>query len=163
VVRRLPPTADAKELRSLIRDDEEGYVVRFENGFRMKIKGQRYIELHALLSGVSSRSIWEHLSSGQPLEELLSMILDEFGDWVRAERAQQLAQFDALNERLESVYGEVKTLPDRKSQALRIVAEHRDIASAVFAALDGKPTAPHLWKMIYPEFRRPSVAERIES
>lgn len=162
-VRRLSADADLRQLRSLIRDTEEGYVIRFANGFRVKVKGQRYIELHRILMGVSSRSIWENLSQRQSFDELLAVVPDEFGDWVRRERARLIADFDALNARVESAYVAAKQLPDRKSQAIKIMADYRDVSGAVFAALDGKPTEAILWKAIYPEFRRPEVVSRIES
>jgi hypothetical protein len=43
------------------------------------------------------------------------------------------------------------------------LADYRDVSSAVFAALDGKSVATVLWKQLYPEFRKPKAAERIES
>lgn len=161
-VRRLPPSADAKALRSIIRDDEEGYVVRFANGFRMKVKGERYMQLHKLICGVSSRSIWEALSQSQPLDEMLAIIPDEFGEWVKRERATQLAAFDALNARTEAAYLAVRDLPDRKSKALAILADFSDVSGAAFAAIDGRPTASLLWKQLYPEHRRPAAAGRID-
>ena len=162
-VRKLPPTANAQELRSIITDIEEGYVIRFENGFRVKVKGQRYIELHRIITGVSSRTIWEYLSERKSFDEMLSMVPDEFGDWVRREREEQLLAFEKLNERVESAYLESKPLPDRKSQAALILADYCDVSSAAFAALDGKPVAPILWKQLYPEFRRPEIVQRVES
>lgn len=154
-VKSLPPTANTSDLRSLIRDDQEGYVVRFANGFRMKVKGARYLELHKVYSGISSRLVWENLSQSKPFDELLAIIPDEFADWVRQEKANQLAQFDALNARLEEAHIEATRLGTRKDQALMLRDRYSDISGAAFAALDGKPTAHILWKHVYPEFRRP--------
>ena len=162
VVRRLPPSADAKALRSIIRDDEEGYVVRFANGFRMKVKGERYMQLHKLISGLSSRSIWESLSECRPLEELLAVIPDEFGEWVKQERAAMLEKFDAINSRTEEAYLAVRELPTRKEQALKILADFADVRGPTFAALDGKPVGKIIWQMLYPEHRRPEVVSRME-
>ena len=162
-VRRLSADADVKQLRSIIRDTEEGYVVRFDNGFRVKVKGQRYMELHRLITGISSRSIWESLSQQRPFDEVLEVLPDEFAEWAKQERASQIAAFDALNAKTESAYVAVKQLPDRKSQAVKIMADFRDVSSAAFAALDGKPTWSILWKQLYPEFRRPQAMSRIEA
>lgn len=162
-VRRLPPTAEAKSLRSIISDVEEGYVVRFENGFRVKVKGQRYMELHRLITGCSSRTIWECLSQGKSFDEMLAIVPDEFGSWVKSERAQFLHAFDALNQQVEDGYVEVRDLPDRKSKAAIVTSKYRHVAPAIFAAIDGKQTASILWKQLYPEFRRPEVAARIEA
>lgn len=162
-VRRLPLEADIRELRTIITDDQEGYVVRFENGFRIKVKGQRYIELHRLLTGVSSRSIWEALSGQKSLDEMLEVIPDEFGDWVRREQDRQLRQYSELCCRVQDAYAATSDLPTRKEQALTILADYREIAGAVFAKLDGKDASQVLWKLLYPEFRRPEIAERIEA
>lgn len=156
VVRSLPPTASAKDLRALIRDDQEGYVVRFANGFRVKVKGAKYLELHRIYSGISSRLVWEHLSQERPLAEMLAILPDEFADWVKAERNELLSQYDLLSHRVEQAYLDVRKLPTRKEQALVIFQEYDDISSAVFAALDNKPVAPVLWKRLYPEHRRPA-------
>lgn len=162
-VRRLPPDAPLSDLRSIIRDDEEGYVVRFESGFRVKVKGLRYMELHRLITGISSRAVWETLSSKKSFDELLAVVPDEFGDWVRRERASQLAAFDSLNAQVEAAYLAAKDLPDRKSKALKILADFKQVASPAFLAIDGKPTWAAIWKQLYPEFRRPEVAARIEA
>lgn len=162
LVRTLPINTDPRKLREIIRDDEEGYVIRFQSGFRIKVKGARYMELHRLISGVSSRSIWESLSGNISLDDMLAVIPDEFAEWVKRERAAQIAAFDALNQRTEAAYVAVKDLPDRKSKALRILADFSDVSGAAFAAIDGRPTASLLWKQIYPEHRRPAAAGRID-
>lgn len=163
VVRRLPITADAKSLRSIITDTEEGYVIRFENGFRVKVKGQRYIELHRLITGVSSRTIWEYLSGGKSFAEMLEMVPDEFAVWVRSERDRQVEEFDRLSARTEAAVHAANAWLSRKEQAAVIVSQYSDVSSAAFAALDGKPIAPVLWKRLYPEFRRPDAAARIDA
>jgi hypothetical protein len=68
-----------------------------------------------------------------------------------------------LQQRAEAAYLTVKDLPDRKSQALALLANFRDISSAAFALLDGKPIDSILWKELYPEFRRPEVMARIDA
>lgn len=161
VVRRLPATANAAALRSLIRDDEEGYVVRFSNGFRVKIKGERYMELHRILSGVSSRLVWELLSQGKSFDEMLDVIPDEFGQWVVAERHAQQRAFDDIWLRASVAATNAEALPTRKEQALFIMAHYRDVSSIAFLLLDGKDARAAIWKQLYPAFRRPEklVAE----
>lgn len=161
--RELPPCASASELRSLIRDDEEGYVVRFDNGFRVKVKGARYMELHRIFCGVSSRSVWEQLAQGKPLDDLLAVVPDEFGEWVRKERDELLAEFDRLSKRVNAAVCEARVYTRRKDQAEVILRYFSDVSGAAFSALDGKPFDQLLWKLLYPEYRRPSVAERLEA
>ncbi len=155
VVRRLPPTADARELRSLIRDDEEGYVVRFENGFRVKVKGERYMQLHRILANVSSRMVWENLSQGRSFDDVLAVVPDEFAQWVLREKTAQEQKYDAILQRAaEAVDGAAK-LPTRKQQALYILASYKDVSGAAFSLLDGKDASQGIWKELYPAFRIP--------
>lgn len=156
-VRTLPPApaVSVRELRSIIRDDEEGYVIRFSNGFRVKVKGQRYMELHRLLSGLSSRTIWENLSAGRTLDDILAVIPDEYGDWVRRERDRLANEALEVSLRVFKAVGDVVYLPDRKSQAIKLLADYRDVASAVFLKLDGKDCSAEIWKKVYPELRKP--------
>ena len=155
-VHALPPTAEPRELRQIIRDDQEGYVVRFANGWRMKVKGSRYLELHKIYSGLSSRLVWENLAQGRSFEDLLAIVPDEFAQWLRAERDQQVAAFEQLEEELQQGLAGARRLGTRKEQALWIKSHHLRISGAIFAALDGKPTAEPLWRLLYPAFYRPA-------
>lgn len=163
VVNRLSATESLQSLRSIIRDDQEGYVVRFSNGFRVKVKGQRYIELHKLITGVSSRTIWEYLSQEKPFAELLEMVPDEFAQWVRQEQIAQLSEYGRLMRKVIEAQCAVADLPDRKSKALKLIGDYKDVSSAVFASMDKKPISPIIWKQLYPEFRRPEIAGRLDA
>lgn len=51
--------------------DKEGFVVRFEDGLRIKFKGDKYCELHRHLSGCTPQRIWEALRKCENLKESL--------------------------------------------------------------------------------------------
>ena len=53
VVKRYDGINDFKVLKTMIAGDAEGYVVRFRSGFRMKIKGDEYCRLHAIITSFS--------------------------------------------------------------------------------------------------------------
>jgi RNA ligase len=161
--RSLPAGTNPEQLRSIIKDDQEGYVVRFANGLRVKVKGERYIRLHRLITLCSSRTIWEHLSNGTSFNEMIELVPDEFMQWVDAERKALESQFTAIKTRTSDAVAAVASLPDRKSKAMKIMSEFKDVAAVAFAALDSKPLEPIIWKMVYPEFRRPEIAGRIET
>jgi hypothetical protein len=149
-------------IRDHIRDDEEGYVVRFDDGTRVKVKGARYIELHKLLSGLSSRSVWECLSAGKSVADMIAVVPDECADWIKDERERQTLEFNrALGWASEAVL-QVRSLPTRKEQALAIVGDWKDVSGIAFAMLDGKDPAPVVWKSIYPERRTPALTARLE-
>jgi len=82
----LPRVFDAQDLESLPRDTQnfEGYVVRFENGLRVKVKLDDYVRLHKLMTGITPNRIWEMLASGQDVRAAISELPDEMYDEVLA-------------------------------------------------------------------------------
>lgn len=77
---RQPQTFDVSNIESLPQDTQnfEGYVIRFENGLRVKVKLDNYVRLHKLMTGVTPNRIWEMLASGQDVESAISELPDEF-------------------------------------------------------------------------------------
>lgn len=156
-VRRLGASVPPQKVRSLIRDDEEGYVLRFSNGFRVKVKGERYIYLHKIISGISSRMVWENLSQGRSFTEVLEVIPDECVQWVNDWRGTLQRQYETIDTDSREVLNYVQTLSTRKEQALVLLSQYKELAPVVFAKLDKKDHARVIWKMIYPEYERPGI------
>lgn len=92
-VRRFDGLTDLAALKSLAEDNREGFVVRFENGFRLKLKFEEYKRLHKLVTQVSNVVIWEHLRDGLQFTELLERVPDEFYDWLTATRDAIVGEF----------------------------------------------------------------------
>jgi RNA ligase len=49
VVKKYDGIKDFKELKSMVKDDQEGFVVKFSNGDRIKVKGVEYLRLHKII------------------------------------------------------------------------------------------------------------------
>lgn len=80
IVKRYDGIKDLQQLKEQEEENKEGFVVRFKNGFRVKMKFAEYVKLHR---GVSNVRIWEFLSEGKSFEELLEKVPDEFYNWVK--------------------------------------------------------------------------------
>ena len=65
-------------LKREISNSKEGYVIRFKNGMRMKIKGDEYVRLHRILTNFSTTDIWELLMTNGNMDEFLERVPDEF-------------------------------------------------------------------------------------
>ena len=78
VVKKYDGITDFTTLKNIIKDDEEGYVVKFSNGDRIKIKGVEYLRLHKIMTNISTTTVWEILSTGGKIEDLLIQVPDEF-------------------------------------------------------------------------------------
>lgn len=71
---------DWREIRNLIKgDNREGFVVRFSNGFRIKLKYQEYMRLHFLKAGFTENRIFEYISNGETnyIDEVMNMLDEE--------------------------------------------------------------------------------------
>lgn len=123
-------------------DDSEGYVARFANGMRVKVKSPRYIQIHRLLQYCSPKRILEMIASGD-YDEIRAQIpddlADEFDD-ISASLRMTLRQLEAEARR---VFDEIGPQDTRKDFALAVQAKASPEARPlVFALLDEKPLEP---------------------
>lgn len=62
--------------------DKEGFVVRFSNGYRVKVKGAEYLRVHKLISRVTPIALWEAMAAGDDTGKMRMQIPEEFwGDF----------------------------------------------------------------------------------
>jgi RNA ligase len=62
--------------------DDEGFVIRFEDGTRLKLKGAEYRRIHALISRCTPLAIWEAMNAGDDLGAIRRDLPEEFwGDF----------------------------------------------------------------------------------
>lgn len=150
IVGRYDGIENLADLQKFENDADEGFVIRFRNGLRVKVKFSEYLRLHRLLTQCSSKVIWEHLSTNRPLDELLDRVPDEFYSWVRTTQADLLNRYQAIEEQAKSVF---RTFDTRKETAMYIMQqEHSDV---LFRILDDKDYAPTIWKKLKPEYQKP--------
>ena len=65
------------ELQKTLPKDEEGFVVRYDNGLRVKIKGDEYMRIAKIISHLSPISLWESMVKGKVNKEYLAELPDE--------------------------------------------------------------------------------------
>lgn len=85
------------ELQKTISKDEEGFVVRFESGLRVKIKGKEYLRIHKLISYMTPLSFWESMENGKVSIDYLQELPEEYKEDV-----------EHLTDTLENQYNKVK-------------------------------------------------------
>lgn len=142
-------------LKREISNSKEGYVIRFKNGMRMKIKGDEYVRLHRILTNFSTTDIWELLKTNGNLDEFLDRVPDEFDNWVRLTMLELQSQFESIKFRsvTDFEYYKGKSNGDKKEFALLI--KNNDYRSILFAMWDGKFYDDTIWKMIKPVWSKP--------
>lgn len=140
-----------EDLAEFHQPNFEGFVVRFENGFRVKVKLEEYLALHRLAFGLNSGRIWEALQESS-FEDLLASLPEELLPWARKQAATLLRNF---HREMSSCYQDFLKLTvesDRKQTALNYQTYGYKPYSARFALLDGKSAEKHIWHHIKPEY-----------
>jgi RNA ligase len=142
-------------LKREISNSKEGYVIRFRNGMRMKIKGDEYIRLHRILTNFSTTDIWELLRTKGNMDEFLERVPDEFDKWVRMIVMELEAGFENIKFRssIDFEYYKGQSNGDKKEFALAI--NDNEYRSILFSMWDGKSYDDIIWKMIKPKWSKP--------
>ena len=151
VVKKYDGISDYSTLKGMIGNNAEGFVIRFSNGDRMKIKGEEYLRLHKIMTEVSTKSVWEILSNGDNMEGLLKDVPDEFYKKIKEYENELVTQFKKIKNKYERYFSLMST-DDRKEFAFS--AKEMEFPSILFAMLDGRNVEPIIWKIIQPEFRK---------
>jgi RNA ligase len=174
IVKKYNGVTDYSKLKLLVENNQEGFVIRFKNGFKMKIKGDEYCRLHRILTNVSNRNIWEYLSTNQSMDEIIDKVPDEFYNWVRNTINDFENQFDDILGQVISDYWDIETTLINEQSKLGEDMIYTDKEySKRYAEEALKKKYPHLlfsykkeqlnpintskgiWKKLYPSHQKP--------
>lgn len=150
---KTPRMFDGKTVDDLLSHSEqnfEGFVIKYDSGLRLKVKLDEYIRLHRIVTGVNTKNIWEALMRGDPIDEWLDKVPDEFYTWVKAQVGAFNAAYLALETKAQEAYDKYKHL-DRKEFAIEIMNNHKDISHFAFNMYTNKPNNEAIWKALKPE------------
>ena len=124
----------------------EGFVLRFANGLRLKIKGDEYRRIHALISRCTPLAMWEAMAAGDDLQAIRRDLPEEFwGDFDDIVRSLD-ARVDAVTARVAGFAASVAHLTD-KELGLALPGLPADARGFLFAwrkaggRIDGKARA----------------------
>lgn len=153
VVKEYNGIKDYSSLKSLVDINAEGFVVRFSNGDRMKIKGEEYLRLHRIMTNLSTTSVWEILSTNGKIDEFIKDVPDEFFKKIQDFAFDLSLRYYNLMKEYTECFEIIKNkTEDRKSFAEE--SKRYPHPSLLFGLLDGKDISPMIWKMIKPEFKK---------
>jgi RNA ligase len=179
----------AEALAAPPRENAEGLVVRYLTGGTLagtmtKLKQSDYIQLHRIVTGLTSRRLWERSAvhaaladdpeiSLRRLGQVLRLapddvqaMLDSGPDWLEQVRQSVpeefldwIAQTNSLHQaQVEAVLADVAAMVAKVSglQRKQAALEIAGIPyrAMVFAALDGRPIVPQAWAAIRPAAER---------
>lgn len=125
VVEILPHTTLQEALSAPAREGREGFVVWHPaSDNRVKVKHQDYLRLHAIVTGFSSRSVWEVLRTGKrPSSELVN-VPDEFHNWVKAEEVKLTKAYETMLSGLRAEHEKIHRTVSRTTQTEQGTGEY---------------------------------------
>ena len=143
---------DFRAIRDLNWDNAEGFVVRFSNGFRLKLKFEGYLKLHRIITNLSNLAVWEWYSTGKPIEELIADVPDEFMALVQNCWDGFVKEASQIAAETQHTFTELQVQAlDRKAFALKV--QDDKYKGILFAMLDNKPVFDLITKQIRPTSR----------
>jgi RNA ligase len=141
------------ELRNYTVSNKEGFVLRFMNGLRVKVKLTEYVRLHKLLTGITERTIWrDYLMPGNDIAPLLDRVPDEFNTWLQTTVSNLRNQYARVELQAHSTFNFInRNIKPANRKEFAIAAAESSFAPILFNMLDGKDYSRHIWKMVEPK------------
>lgn len=145
------------------RPNAEGIVIHaVRSDVRVKVKQEDYLRLHRIVTGLTERTIWEHLASGMSLSTLLEQLPDEFHGWVSKVADGLMAQVERNAVEVERAYSTIlATLPaDATRKDFALIAKEHSLSGCLFARYSEREYRDMLWKLAYPAASNSTRYER---
>ena len=162
VVKKYDGIKDYKQLKEMVKNDQEGFVVKFSNGDRVKVKGVEYLRLHKIMGNLSTTAVWEVLSNSGDMENLLKDVPDEFYKKIKTYVQDLKYGFFQISERAGKLhdgfrygkYGDRDSEPTKKEFAEFVFNQDKVLQPVMFSMWDKKPYDHIIWRIIKPDFKK---------
>jgi T4 RnlA family RNA ligase len=162
IVKKYDGIKDYSTLKSTIKDNEEGFIVRFSNGDRVKIKGAEYLRLHKIMTNVSTTGIWEMLKNGDDVIEILKDVPDEFYNKIKSYIKELKYFYYSMNDNvgkkfdyfMYGKYNDKDPIKDKKVYAEWVLTQPKHLQPILFRMFDKRDYSDIMWKLIKPKFRK---------
>lgn len=146
-----------------VRDNpgQEGYVLRWSNGFRAKVKFEEYKRLHRLITQVSTRTIWEMLRAGNRLTidaELMLRVPEQFQQWVANTVKGLETDFQTYQDQAYLCFVSRPQTNSRAEYAAWVKSQPGNFG-LLFALYDNKKIDDMIWRLVEPKWATPFRGE----
>lgn len=149
------------EAQSKLGKMEEGFVVRFANGFRCKFKSAAYLKIARIISNMTPLAFWKAMTNGKVSPSVLEEIPEEFREASdKIQSGLRLAYFKVSNEIQEDYHYAVESIgginsieESRKDLGIFIQLHGKEMKhpGAIFPKLLNKGLEKYIMKEIRPK------------
>lgn len=105
--------------------NDEGFVIRFASGYRIKLKGSAYRRVHALVSRVTPLGLYDALYAGDDLDLLRREVPEEY--WTDFDNIRSLLAAE-VGKLIEATEAEAKRLSGLSDKELGLSLQRGEIA-----------------------------------
>jgi RNA ligase len=155
---------DYRSIKKLDWENSEGFVVRFTNGYRVKIKFDTYCKLHYLLTGMKENIIWEYLSGKKDINDIISIIPDEYFCIIHNIIDEFKTKYKTIEEKSKIYF--IETMKEIENLSFdnprdyrkkfveinkKVVNNEATFFCILMAMLDKKDYSEYIWKTLKPK------------
>lgn len=137
------------------RENAEGIVVHFaKTGTRVKIKQEDYVRLHKTIFSLTKKTIWQNLSDGLFISDIIKDLPDELHLLVKQYADELVEEFNVVLDHINAEYTKLYQIANGKTRKewAEIMKDHK-YKSFFWTILDGHDDKleKSIWKAIKPK------------
>jgi len=131
------------------RDNAEGYVLIFEDGFRLKFKYEEYKRLHYIMTSITEKKLWEWERDSYEIDP--KNVPDEYFEWILSVQSGLRKKYRVIETEVWNKLNEVTIDPSwTRKYVANLIKDYR-YRHIVFAMMDEHDYAKMIWKLLKPE------------
>jgi len=128
---------DYTSIQKLNWKGAEGFVVRFSNGHRVKMKFQNYVDLHRVVTNPTPKKVWSMFRERLTLEQCVEHIPDEFHLWFREQWTNCETRYSDLKSKVLEVFETFQTENYCRRDLANAIKDHQ-YKKFIFMLADNK-------------------------
>ena len=138
----------------MMTKDEEGFVLHWSNGHRLKVKGVEYLKIHRAISGLTPLEVWRRMRDGENMETYRKHLPEELWSEFDQIEAALLDKYVEINTKAKDAVYAWRHISD-KELGLRLQTIDLSVAKLIFPMRRGKDVTidERLRHTIYDLFR----------
>lgn len=111
---------------------KEGFILRFANGYRIKVKGEEYCRIHRLISNCTPLAVWEYWQTGKDPMEMRRELPEEFWPDFDCILFRLTDRRETIQNRIRELADSLQSLPD-KDVGIRLPTLPEDLRNYIFS------------------------------